>query len=401
MNNLSFDLIFKLSLFVILLVFMFRSRRRFKRMRNEEGRMPAVVDERQPSQRIETSTKFERTVEGTAYQCEVHPQTEEIAAYLVVTIIQKTNGDFSIGKTQEGAQPGWLKRWAITHVQTEDESFNADFDVITDRTPAFATESLRSATARDAVRKLFGMGVQLIRNDGLGIDLIWPDYCSDMAIETVIDSAAIELRKLTDCCLEAPEHQRRWLIREKWHIQTAVAVPFLAVFSNFLVIALSAITGTSARAVDESITHWWFEVLVSLPFIALWIIILYWMLKGRSNSAALLLTLWITSGIAMFFSCSMWIFTLNAQLDSSPGTSIVQPIVDFRQTYSGYDIDVLFWHSDRPFKRIFVSNADYAQDRLAFMRCDSLVIETKPGYFGYEWISSVKPAEGMPVPEQP
>jgi len=353
------------------------------------------MDERQADLRVETSTKFDRTVEGIVFQCEVHPWTEKIPAYLVVTIIQKTNGDFCVGKTTEGAQAGWLKRWSISHVQTEDQSFNDDFDVISDRTPDFASKSFQFAAARDAVRKLFDMGVTLIRNDGQGIDLIWMDFCADNAIENVIDSAAIELRNLTNCCLEAPKNQHRWPIRERLHVPLAISVPFLVTVSNFFVIALAKITGTTARAVDDSFAHLWFEILVSFPLIALWVIISFWMLKGRSNSAVLLPVLWIISGITIFFACSIWIFTLNAQLDRSPSKAFVQPIVGYRPTNFGYDIDVEFWHPDRPIKTIFISNDDYAKDRLSFMQCDALAIETKPGYFGYEWISSVKPAVGV------
>ena len=393
MNKLYAELISKLVVLGLIVAAMLLGRRARNKMRDKRGRLPAVVDGRKPGKPVpvEGATKGEQTHEGITYEYEYHPGEEGVPSYFVLTIVQQTEGDFLLSKTSPKRLLGrWLKRRGITYVRSGDEMFDNRFDVVTDATPAFATACLRSAEARVAVEWLFSTGATLLRNDGKGIDAIWTEFARPKEdLPATIKDAASPLRALIERCATFRPSRVLGISVEKWGWPGACAVPaaaFLAVF-----VAMAVLMKTNAKHVDEVPIA--MGLLVTLPVLVPWLFISYRMVKGRGNSVGYIPAVWGFSVLTFWMAGSTWFLALNSALDRSPPSRCVQPILAIAptETGSGYDVDVVSWRPGKDVQRIFVSHAESRQDPLAFHGRQALEIRTKPGFFGYQWICSVKP----------
>ena len=98
--------------------------------------------------------------------------------------------------------------------------------------------------------------------------------------------------------------------------------------------------------------------------------------------------------LAGFFAAGFPLLQLaNAALDQGAPTKYEQPVIDFVATDSGYRADVLSWRPERAIQPVRIDEEGNAGDPLHFADCRMLAIKTKPGFFGFEWISSVRPVQ--------
>ncbi|WP_339908326.1 hypothetical protein [Symmachiella dynata] len=243
---------------------------------------------------------------------------------------------------------------------------------------------------RDAVRDLFDKGHAFIRNDGLGIDTAWTHLPDDEDRESAIEWTASRVQVLADCCTAAAETQKRSILPEKlpwgWMLVFPISLPFLAIAASAWLPPQN-----HGQHIDELAAYLPLEILFVAVFAIPWLLVTCSVVKGRGNSLTAFIALLIFS-LAGFFGASFPLILLaNTTLDQGPPTEHNQWVVDFVSTESGLRADVLSWRPEKQIQQVRISEDVLAKDRLAFADCKMLTIETKPGFLGHEWISSVKP----------
>lgn len=372
------------------------ARRVLKRMRDKRGRLPAVVDEKRPDRVIEGSTKREGVYQGVEYQLEYHPGKEDFPPFLVVSVLEETDGDFMVTRSEE---KGWfrrkLKQWGVSYVKTGDKQFDGEYDIVTESTPGFAKACLAGEELRGPVKALFETGFTALRNDGKGIDAIWTQLPEGHSLsQSFLEGAVAQLASLVQGW--GTIRTRRFLgIRADtlgWNL--GLIVPFLIAFSMFadMLLAVGGRTPAASQVDADSIPIW-FVLMFVAPLLLLWLAVLFFLAKGRYNSHAYLAVVGSVTCIVFYFGGSVHLFTLNAALDRGEPTAHVELIHGFAPTDSGsgYDIVVPAWLAPDQSETIFVSNEEYEEDAWAYDNAVGLEITTKPGYFGFEWILDVRP----------
>mgnify|MGYP006908263148 FL=1 len=396
MKPLIGDVVVKLSVLALILAGLAWGWWRRRGLRDERGRLPAIWEAKNPGKPIASAARFEKVIDGTTFQCESHSGDEDIPSYLVVTILETLNGDFAVTQVPAGSEPGWLKRHGITHVLSGDASFDKRFDVVTDRTPAFVKECMQMPEAREAVRTIFAAGetasaeVTLIRNDGRGIDAIYGQLSPDVDIDALLETAAVALNELLRCCDNADRATHRSLIPERWRWPGALVVPAAVFLSGIAAVAWHFWTpgGALVHATEGT---WSLDFLIAGVLLLAVMAVCSYVVKGRSNSVKALILLSISSLAGLFFASSMWVLAGNKTFDRSPPTLHVQKVIGFQAKDFGFEFEVESWHPEKNVQNIFIPEKEFLENAAAFISCEEMAIETKPGFFGYEWISSRKP----------
>lgn len=394
MNDFVWEIGSRLVVLALLVWGMLSARKALRRMSDRRGRLPAVIDPKNPTQPIPGSEKLEGAFEGVEYQSEYNPGTETSPPFMVLSVLEPSDGDFMVVKHQvAGCLGRLLKRWGVTFVKTRDEAFDDRYDVVTERTPGFAAACFRDDGHRQAVDGLFDLGATAVRNDGKGLDAIHTSFEREMDDDSsFIHQAMTHLGTLSAGCTQIAGRRCLGVQADRLKWIAAMAVPIAVMVLMFAVGNVSSHL-VGPRQVDGDNAFGRLAVkLVAAPLF-IWLPLSFWLVKGKSRSAEFLGVVWAVSIIAFYFCASMLVFDLNALLDRGPTTNRIQAVIALsaNDTATGYQIQVPSWRENTAWQTIFVPRKRYEQNQLAFEQTEALKITTRPGFFGFEWISSFEP----------
>ena len=320
--------------------------------------------------------------EGVAYHAGYFPRTRDTAAALKVSVPCATPGTFEIRRQNGFDRLGTLLRLTLK-IATGDPEFDRRFFILTD-VPRTAATFIDSEGARRAISEIFDLGYNRLVADGGNLEARWMNFGPTRAPDSaVVPNAAYCLSFLA---LEAPRtlldpvptrSMARWLL-----FGSAIAIVVLS-FVMFLVDPWPPVHG--GELFYPAMHGGW-------PLLAAFLVVGYFSLRGRTRSHGDFTWFLVAAGAAFLLGGYQGSVAANALLDRGP-TTIHRRLIHRKETYltSGknphwvYKIYVSSWRPLDEHLLFDISNAEY---QVVIQGRTHLILETKPGALGAEWIAA-------------
>lgn len=262
-------------------------------------------------------------------------------------------------------------------VQLGDEAFDASVYIhSTEKSDERVRDLFASEALRAAVRELLAGGYR-VQFSSKGVEA----YQTQYALNTVGETGAVHaLELLARIASEAPRFEASTLTPEPSPAnRRAFAVAIASVVFGLALGAGMGMGNDHLLNPDDGGRAIAFASLLWLPFV----IALVPLVRGRSNSLALLI-MWAFIGLAVFpFGVGTSLLVLNKQLDAAPVEEHVVSILRMHQRQS--DLHTTTWREGRTEERLVVKRAFFQ----TLHEGDRVVVRTHPGRFGWPWIEPV------------
>jgi hypothetical protein len=356
--------------------------RAVKRRRREEMGEGAGEDERE---QVPRGASGENTHEDITYAYKHFRGTDKAPPYFSITIPCTSTGDFTI--TRESKFDRFFKRLGVcVEINTHDPSFDNTFYISTNTVP-FARQYLERGEHRRAIQALFDLGFNHLKQNGKSLVLTWRNFPRRqlMAVETM-EKAVVQLAILVRALAKVPSYEPPVSAYPVWKLKRlfAFAVSGILVITGITALIIGLV---SYRPLDvgkvfvKSVTY-----SVPLFFIFSWISLQ--LLKGRSSSHRELITVFLISLFAFPLAGFGYTAFFNGALDK--GEPEVHKVLVINKYYkrnksTDYYAVVNSWREDTAKKteKLRISKRFY---NLLHPGSSTMMVTTKPGKFGFEWI---------------
>ncbi|PIU20806.1 MAG: hypothetical protein COT18_00290 [Elusimicrobia bacterium CG08_land_8_20_14_0_20_59_10] len=327
-------------------------------------------------------TARELTFSGRRIRTQYRPRSRNSPSLLSLLTEVPSSGTFSL-TAQSAAETFMQKLGLETDVETGDPGFDPRFDVDSDDSD-FAVAYFASPKKREAVQALFALGCSAIHLEEGGLHADWTPF--EIKEDTPAEFIGSALPHLAALCEELPAFASMrpmgGLSKKNFRIFCGVllALSFL-LFVSFLIFAGKLQPLDSLKLFLDSLRY-------SLSAWLLFVVITALLLKGKT---------WFFSGLLQFAAVCVVLFPLlgycggvwfNAVLDDSkPAVHRAQVLYKSshrNRSSTTYYVRVRSWRHPGGVERLAVPGAVYRQVQL---QRDFAVVETKPGYFGYEYVT--------------
>lgn len=380
---------------LVWVILYFRQRRspqiplaRLEHLRDQHGRLPAVIHATDPRQPLTTTRLAEGRDEetGHTYAVSVGEPTESSPAFLVVTLLAETPAQFMLQARGPKDARGWIEWLLPTNTPIPDRELR-------DRFQLWATDEIAAILARPDCKQALGelaqIGFQTVRKDALGIDAVWFDYPrGSQAAAAVQQQALAWLQRIA--AVFASYAPPRWdLVRRI----ACVGVPLA------LALVTMAIIRYSQGRYEPVPSEMPRLIMAGVPFAIA--ITLAALLIQRQLSRGLTIVRWarwIFAALTALFAVLTGLTLaalLNSALDHSTPHVHVCRIVEVSRPHGAirYCADVASWRAEGRTERIWLS--DEVCDLVAACQdvtdaLPALEIATRPGFLRVEWIVSYR-----------
>lgn len=371
------------------------------KMKDGRGRLPVVLDEKNPQYPLETTALSEGEYAGHPYEARFHSGEGVRPPFLVVSWFAPSAYCFTVIRNRPSECPkSFLARFMIKRVLTGDQSFDDDFRVYAHGSTAPLEPCLQSPELRAAVRRLFDLGFTCLRSDGKGFDAAWPRYAGPQPVEPgLVETALSNLNMLAS---QAPAPTAGAGSKAiNWNFAATVAM-ILATLGLLLLIHILRARG-QAVVPDYHGTR-----VILLSGLSLGVLAAAWVIWRFRRTRPVFLLVFFSLFAAMFslVSVGATYMCLNAQLDRGPESRYLQPIIAYGYKHDptpSYYVDVQHWLAGQASQRVLISKQEYEQIAGLVEESDEagvyLEVTIRPGYFGSPWISSYELVEESPDDE--
>ncbi len=282
------------------------------------------------------------------------------------------------------------KRLGIAvELQTGDAGFDAATYVATDEV-TFTRRFLAAPEKRETARDLIHDGFDEISHDGKTMEA----SCSPSKLDGGADRMILEgaVRRLLPLCESMPEdtYEGRiggapaWRVKRNGVIGVSVASAVAGV--ALLAWGDHAFTPLDGGQIFEATLR------LSLPALALFLVLAVALLKGRSRSHNDLLLVLLISTCGAISMGHGGTLVANGRLDRGEATAHDALVLERRESQSrrrsrNYYVIVESWRDGREVEEIEVSSRLYEG---AGRRGARLLVTTRPGRLGHEWIAQLR-----------
>lgn len=315
------------------------------------------------------------THEGTPYEAQYDEDSEGWAS-LTVRVRAPSAGQFAL--TKETAGERFSKAIGLSReLQTGDPSFDEEFYIETDAVP-FASAFFRSPERRQAIRELCRLGFTSIRHDGTVLEAIWAPFGRSENLDpTVVTRAVAHLGRMAR---EVPPPLRTTAVERvaTRKIKRVLAFAAPGAWAGASVLAVMTWDGSSYRPLKPiGVVD---ALPVTLPLAALCLGLAWALVRGRAMSHRDLWGVAVLCFVALQTSSIALVPVSNGWLDGEPETAHRVRVLRRRPENR---VALESWRRPGGTEELGVS-ADLA----ARLRPPGsvLIVVTKPGRFGYEWI---------------
>ena len=354
-----------------------------RRERERLGGTPADPDTLQ----VTSGRTYQCELDGRRYWFQHSAKRKKSPSRLRVWLECPSRGSFTL--RPENLFDRLAKRFGIAvELQTGDADFDAATYVATDEV-AFTRRFLARPEKRETARNLIRDGFDEIRHDGKTMEASCSPSKLDGRSDRTILAGAV--RRLLPLCESMPEDTYEGLIggAPAWRVKrngvigvsvaSAVAGVVLLIWGNHAFTPLDdgPIFGAALR--------------VSLPALALFLVLAVALLKGRSRSHTDLLTVLLTSTFGAILTGHGGTVVANGLLDRGEATAHEAVVLDRRESKSersrSYYVIVESWRDGREVEEMKVSSRLYGG---AGQRGARLLVTTRPGWLGHEWLAQLR-----------
>lgn len=327
----------------------------------------------------------EKTFDGITYKYKHFRGTDKAPPYFSITIPCESSGAFKIKR--ESKFDRFFKRMGVTvEIETHDPEFDNTFYIITDTIP-FTRYFLERSENRKTIQALFELGFNHLKHDGKSIVLTWNNYPRRqlMPVETV-ELAVAQLAAPVDNLPKITTYDARE--SSAWKYKRL----FAFVFSSLLGITglVTLIMGTSSYDPLDFGKVWLFSFKYSLPLFVVFIWIALQLLKGRSSSHSELIIVFIISLFAFPLAGVGYSTYLNGFLDKSPPVEhevlVTRKYTSKSKNSTNYHMVTETWREGEKEEKFGASRRFYHSIQPYETK---LIITTKPGKFGFEWVVGI------------
>lgn len=293
-----------------------------------------------------------------------------------------TPGNFIIRR--ETKSDRFFKKLGISvEMATHDPTFDDTF-YIDSKTVPFTRDFLEKPENREAVRTLFSFGFTSLEHNGAFIVLTWKNFPRGQQIEAAArEKVAEQMAILNRGLMKIPSYK------------TGFTAARFKQFLVFGITGLVSITGIIAFITGRNhytpLDMWqvFFKSLsVSVPLFFLFILVSLFLLRGRSSSHRELISVFLITLFTFPMAGFGYGVFFNGALDKDPPTPY-QVLVLGKHKSGGkntaYYAEVESWRENENTELVGISRQLYQQLE---PRSSKIIITTKPGKFGFEYIIS-------------
>lgn len=368
--------------------------RRANAMADARGRLPVVIDEKDPQRRLETTALSDGEYAGHAYEARLHSGEGARPPFLFVSLFAPSTCCFTVVRHRPSEVPrGFLARITMKRILTGNRSFDDDF-----RVDAFGATSplepcFQSPAVQAAVRRLFDLGYTYVRSDGKGFDAAWTLYAGPQPAEPVlVEQTLSALNDLASQC-PAPAPATTAAPKSSWgDSKTTLAM----VAIGLVVVILVGFVRVHYQSVVPDHQGTRTMLLGGLALGAVLAVAIIWRFR-RTRSILFLVIFSLLAAPVGLVSVGVVHSILNVHLDRGPESRHVQRIVAWGHEgglVPSYCVDVRHWLRGAEPQRVFISKQVYEQIAKAEEASERagvyMEINTRPGRFGSPWISSYR-----------
>lgn len=398
--------------------------------KDEHGRLPAVVNSRDPKRPVHTLPVASGVHDGAPYEVRRYPGDDTVQPFLVVSRIGPAGWPYVV--LRRGPIRGELNRmvrsmfWSL---RTGDAAFDREFVIRSTGKGAWLSGVLSSPRWRESVTRLFDMGCTVVRSDGLGVDVLWMPFPPEVSDHPQIE----ELDDEGEWAAESPAPASAAPADDPARIQIALSclAQLLSVDENAETVPVRAskwraivvlIASVATLATALLLFAAWGRDRYSLvgtpdprtlsilgPGVVIGVVLMGLLCRRlrRVFSRPPQVMIFLFGTLFCMVATGMGLLTANAVLDRKPATVRVQRVVSVESDESGR-VSALVepWGGPEVPFHIPLPRDRGEQLKALFLVAATespvvnLEITTKPGFFGWEWIQQVKVNSGNKVETQ-
>jgi hypothetical protein len=340
--------------------------------------MAIFVPIKTTSSKLKLGKEVTGTYNGVEYSYKYSKDPEDVSSSLIIKIESPSPYVFRV--TRKSKFDDFLNKiGAFSNISTGDIDFDNKFFAYSSNRE-FARVLLTSSANRRAVTNIFSQGFNTINNDNNTITAIKTTRFIEIAtIMEIVAELSILVKGFSAVSSSFPAAGDNWKVRH-----TMVFV--MAVLASFAGIFLAVLGDSEFHPLDTGrVILASFKVSIPAVIILFWLIIM--LLKDKLASYSEYISVYLLYFSAILIAGGGLFVCLNGGLDKSTAVPHKVPVVE-KYISSGehsksYYAIVESWRDDRSKEKIEVDKYEYKK-----LVADSseLVISTKPGQFGFEWI---------------
>ena len=369
-------LIIFISIFVLVI-------RQYRKTRSLLRNLAADLGEKE----LKSGLVYEGEKDGVKYFYQYIAGSRNSPSIFKLGLACPSRGEFRIAK--ESRFDSFFKRLGITvEIQTGEGEFDRDFFIQTDSVP-FTRSYLMSPDKREAVRKLFALGYDRVNLDGQRMEaVISPFAQSEFKGGDFVEATLTELRRLTrDLPEEAAGYRALGVPVWKFRRGFIYAVSIAGVIAGA---ALLFVANKFWPPLDGG-AMFLYSLHYIVPAYLLFLVVAVAFLKGRSSSHKDLLINLLIALIGFPISGYFGVMAANGYLDPAGGSDhevlAMHKHVTRSRDRKHYHVTTETWRDSRTEEKIEVSYDTYYKIKPG---STALVVTTKPGRLGFEWLVSYR-----------
>ncbi|MDD5529577.1 MAG: hypothetical protein PHX21_06050 [bacterium] len=330
------------------------------------------------SSKLKLGKEVTGTYNGVEYSYKYSKDPEDVSSSLIVKI--KSSSSYVFRVTRKSKFDDFLKKiGAFSNISTGDVAFDDKLFVYSSNRE-FARVLLTSSANRRAVTNIFSQGFNTINNDNNTITTIKTTRFIEIAtIMEIVSELSNLVKGISAVSSSFPPAGNNRKIQHRMVFVIAILVNFIAIF-------LAGGGGAEFSPLDTgNAILASFKVSIPSVIILLWLIIM--LLKDKLSSYSEYISVYLLYFSATLIAGGGIFICLNGYLDKSTAiphkVSVVDKYTSSEEHSKSYYAIVESWRDDRSKEKIEVHKYEYKK-----LVADSseLVIATKPGQFGFEWI---------------
>lgn len=377
--------------------------RRTNAMKDARGRLPVVIDEKNPQRGLETTALSDGEYAGHAYEARLHSGEGVRPPFLFVSLFTSSACCFTVVRHRPSEVPrNLLARITMKRVLTGDQSFDDDFRVDAFGATAPLEPCFQSPEVQAAVRRLFDLGYTYVRSDGKGFDAAWTLYAGPQPAEPVLVKET--LSALNDLASQCPATipATAAATKSSWGNSKAT----LAMLAVGLVwVILVAFFRVHYQSVEPDHQGMRTMLLGGLALGAVLAFAVIWRFR-RTRSILFLVVFSLLAASIGPVCVGVVRSILNVHLDRGPESRHVQRVVGWgweNRLVPSHFVDVRHWLRGAEPQRVFISKQVYEEIAKAEESSEGagvyMEVNTRPGRLGSPWISSYRLIEAPAVDE--
>lgn len=318
------------------------------------------------------------------YRYQYFARSKNSPASLGVWVAANSNANFKI--TRETQTDSFFKKIGVAiEMQTGDHDFDSKFYISSDF-PEFIRSYFSNAEKRQAVRCIFEHGFSEIVFNGKEMKIKQAPFEGEKFLDpSILEAPLACLRTLSENLLSYPTGDTSFVFLWKIKKYALFFVSIMTLITGMLTIIWSEI---SFNALD-SLSLFRDSLKYSVPIFILFSIISLMLLKGKSASHHVLMSVLIIALIACPLAGYGVEQMCNGKFDLEPAKRHTALIVDkYRRRHknsTSYYAVLMSWRKNHATETFSISQSEY--NRINPQR-SHMTVETKLGKLGFEWVVS-------------